>query len=328
MDGILEMLELAKRTGVHLHLSHLTASFTIKPYDRELERRSVLRVLEIIDSYRADGVQVTYDTIPSYTGGDFFYPNIAQRFLPYVLQAGGMKRFSQALNTGNYKQMLIDDICAGKHASSSVMTYLNPVTMPSWGDGAVITRCAKHDYKGKSIGALCRASGKNYVEVLLDILACDPYACYNMWAASTPGVDTEVFLSVPDMAIGLDLSAVDYTLRGIFDDDRPQNKRSTGTYCGLIKYLSSGRQPMEELVRHLTSVPAQILHLQDRGIIAQGKVADVVVFDPTNLRANENYIEPAQRPEGISYVLVGGKIALRCGEHTHIRTGEVITMNT
>lgn len=328
VDGILEMLELAKRTGVHLHLSHLTASFTIKPYDRELERRSVLRVLEIIDSYRADGVQVTYDTIPSYTGGDFFYPNIAQRFLPYVLQAGGMKRFSQALNTGNYKQMLIDDICAGKHASSSVMTYLNPVTMPSWGDGAVITRCAKHDYEGKSIGALCRASGKNYVEVLLDILACDPYACYNMWAASTPGVDTEVFLSAPDMAIGLDLSAVDYTLRGIFDDDRPQNKRSTGTYCGLIKYLSSGRQPMEELVRHLTSVPAQILHLQDRGIIAQGKVADVVVFDPTNLRANENYIEPAQRPEGISYVLVGGKIALRCGEHTHIRTGEVITMNT
>lgn len=97
------------------------------------------------------------------------------------------------------------------------------------------------------------------------------------------------------------------TARGIFDDDRPQNKRSTGTYCGLIKYLSSGRQPMEELVRHLTSVPAQILHLQDRGIIAQGKVADVVVFDPTSLRANENYIEPSQRPEGISYVLVGAK---------------------
>lgn len=324
VDGILEMLRLAKRTGVHLHLSHLTASFTIKPYDRELERLSVLRVLEIIESYRADGVYVTYDTIPSYTGGDFFYPNIAQRFLPYVLQAGGMERFSQALRTGNYKEMLIDDICAGKHASSSVMTYLNPVTMPNWGAGAVITRCADRSLEGKTIGELCRTSGKNHVRLLLDILSQDPYACYNMWGGQVPGVDTEVFLSTPDMAIGMDVSSVDYTLRGSFDDDRPQNKRSTGTYCCFIKYLSSGRQPIEDLVRHLTSVPADILHLADRGRIAQGNVADITVFDAQRLRANEDFLEPAQRPAGISYVLVDGKLAMEQGVHTHIRSGSVI----
>lgn len=325
VDGILEMLELARRTGVHLHLSHLTASFSIKPYDRELERLSVLRVLEIIDSYRASGVYVTYDAIPSYTGGDFFYPHVAQRFLPYVLQAGGMKRFSQALNTGNYRRMLINEICAGKHASSSVMTYLNPITMPGWGTGAVITKCADPGYEGRTIGELCRALGKNYVELLLDILSRDPYACYNMWAGHEPGVDTEVFLSVPDMAIGLDVSAVDYTLHGLFGDDRPQNKRSTGTYCGLIKYLSSGRQPIEELVRHLTSVPAEILHLRNRGTIAQGNAADLVVFAPEKLRTNENFVEPAQRPDGISCVLVGGEIAMQQGKHSHIRSGTVIT---
>lgn len=326
VDGIVEMLELAKRTGVHLHLSHLSASFSIKPYDRELERRSVLRVLEIIDAYRADGAHVTYDVLPSYTGGDFFYPNIAQRFLPYVLQAGGMKQFSQALNTGNYKWLLIDDICAGRHPSSSVMTYLNPVAMPRWGEGAVITRCARGGYEGKTIGTLCRESGKNYVEVLLDILSCDPYACYNMWAGVPAGVDTDVFLAAPDMAVGTDTSAVNYTLLGTFNDDRPQNRRSTGTYCCFIKYLASGRQPAEELIRHLTSVPAQILNLRDRGTIAEGKAADLVLFDPKKLCPNEDFVESAQRPDGISCVLVNGRTAFTGGEHTHIRSGKVITV--
>jgi N-acyl-D-amino-acid deacylase len=89
VDGMLEVLDIAEETGVHLHLSHLSGGYTVQPADPGMERFSAQRVLEIVDEYRVRDVQVTYDTICYYSGGDFFYPFLANRFLPYVKLAGG-----------------------------------------------------------------------------------------------------------------------------------------------------------------------------------------------------------------------------------------------
>lgn len=325
VDGLLEVLSLARRTGVHLHLSHLSASFDIRPYDRKLAELGARRVMEIVEEHRALGMKVTYDALANYTGGDFFYPNIAQRFLPYVLQAGGMEAFSRALRTGNYKRLIADDICAGRHPSSSVMTRLDPLAAPAWGGSALITRCSDERCVGKTIGELCRERGCGYVELLLDILEADPFACYNMWSGAEGAVDTEVFLSVPDMPLGLDVSAVDYVQRTAFADGRPENKRSTGTYCGFVKYLTSGREPLETMVRHLTSAAAEALGLSDRGRVEPGFAADLVLFDPAKLDARENFAEPAQRPAGIDSVFVNGAPVLLRGRFTGARPGEVLT---
>lgn len=327
IDGMVEMLDLAERTGVHLHLSHLSCAFDIYPPDEKLIRAGANRALEIIDEYRSRGVHVTYDTIGYYSGGDFYYPQLANRFLPFVMQAGGMKKFSEALSIGNYKARVSAAIKAGKHPSESVMTVLNPIQQPNWGKDMPIIRCSDKRYEGKTIGELCDELNCDYVDLLLDILEADPYACYYMWGNRTVQVDWQEFFKCDDMCISLDVHSrnYDYEPESIMPDI-PKNYGSTGMYCGYIKYLNMHKDsvPVEKLIRQLTSNGADALGLADRGRLIAGSAADIVVMDYNNLHSNEDFINPRQKPSGIDYVLVNGRFAVDKGEQTHIRSGQII----
>jgi N-acyl-D-amino-acid deacylase len=70
---------------------------------------------------------------------------------------------------------------------------------------------------------------------------------------------------------------------------------------------------------------AQILGLKDRGRIAEGLLADVVVFDPDRIRDRATYFEPFQYSEGITHVLVNGAFVLDDGEPTAAKPGRVLT---
>jgi N-acyl-D-aspartate/D-glutamate deacylase len=77
-------------------------------------------------------------------------------------------------------------------------------------------------------------------------------------------------------------------------------------------------------IRSLTSLPAQILGLRDRGRLAEGQRADVVVFDPKTLRDKATYFEPWQYSEGINYVLVNGRLVVDGGKPTDAKPGRVL----
>ena len=82
---------------------------------------------------------------------------------------------------------------------------------------------------------------------------------------------------------------------------------------------------LEEAVRKATSVPArEVLGLTDRGVIEEGAFADLVVFDYENLRGNDDYVHPTRPPEGITHVLVNGKVAFEHKQHTGIKPGKVL----
>jgi len=66
----------------------------------------------------------------------------------------------------------------------------------------------------------------------------------------------------------------------------------------------------------MTSAPADRLGLRERGRLADGLAADIVVFDPARVRANATYEEPRQFPTGIEWVIVNGSIVVEQGRHT------------
>jgi N-acyl-D-amino-acid deacylase len=77
----------------------------------------------------------------------------------------------------------------------------------------------------------------------------------------------------------------------------------------------------------MTSLPAQILGLRDRGLIAPGSHADITVFDPEAVidRADFAPAEATMRyPDGITHLVVNGVVTLRDGEHTGARAGLVL----
>jgi N-acyl-D-amino-acid deacylase len=77
-------------------------------------------------------------------------------------------------------------------------------------------------------------------------------------------------------------------------------------------------------IRSMTSLSAQILGLRDRGRLAPGQKADVVVFDPERLRDKATYFEPYQYSEGIDIVLVNGQFVVDDGKPTGAKPGRVL----
>jgi N-acyl-D-amino-acid deacylase len=82
---------------------------------------------------------------------------------------------------------------------------------------------------------------------------------------------------------------------------------------------------LEQAVRKVTSFPAQRFRLGKRGLLAPGYEADVVVFDPDEISDRATYEEPNQFPDGISHVLVNGRITVEHGTHRRAREGRWAT---
>jgi len=81
---------------------------------------------------------------------------------------------------------------------------------------------------------------------------------------------------------------------------------------------------LPEAIRRLTDLPAQQMRLHQRGRLAAGYAADVVVFDPATIQDHATFDRPAQYATGVRHVLVNGAFVLRDGEHTNARPGQVV----
>jgi N-acyl-D-aspartate/D-glutamate deacylase len=95
--------------------------------------------------------------------------------------------------------------------------------------------------------------------------------------------------------------------------------RVLGYYCRELKLFS-----LEEAIRKMTSLPARMLGINDRGIIKDGAFADLVLFDPYKIKDNATIKDPHRYPSGIEYILVNGKIAAIRGEILPANSGRVI----
>jgi N-acyl-D-amino-acid deacylase len=102
--------------------------------------------------------------------------------------------------------------------------------------------------------------------------------------------------------------------------------RAYGSFARLLgKYVRDERViPLEEAVRRLTSLPAQNLRLERRGLLEPDYFADVVVFDPDRIQDHATYDSPHQYATGVEHVAVNGTLVLRDGEPTEALPGRVV----
>lgn len=102
--------------------------------------------------------------------------------------------------------------------------------------------------------------------------------------------------------------------------------RNYGNFSRKIrKYaLDEGVVTLAEAIRSMTSLPASVFRMTDRGLIRAGAIADLVVFDPQTIRDRADYQNPHQLSEGMRYVLVNGELAIDRGEFTDALAGRVL----
>jgi N-acyl-D-amino-acid deacylase len=135
--------------------------------------------------------------------------------------------------------------------------------------------------------------------------------------------DVATVLTAEFCCIGSDASARAYegiTARGI------PHPRTYGTFPRVFGRFVRGRPTLstEEAVRRMTSLPAALFGIADRGRIERGLHADLVVFDPKTIVDRATYERPFARPEGLRDVFVNGRAVLRNGDYTGARPGRVL----
>ena len=93
----------------------------------------------------------------------------------------------------------------------------------------------------------------------------------------------------------------------------------------LSRYVRErGTVTLEHAVRSMTSLPASVFGMTDRGVIREGAAADILIFDPASVAERSTYTEPHKLAEGMSYVLVNGEVVIADGKFTPALPGKVL----
>lgn len=99
-------------------------------------------------------------------------------------------------------------------------------------------------------------------------------------------------------------------------NDRHPHPRLWGTFPRVIRRyaLEQGLFSIEEAIRKMTGLPARRFGLRDRGVVAVGNYADLVVFDPVTIADRATYENPTAASQGIDHVFVNGRLGWSNGE--------------
>lgn len=111
------------------------------------------------------------------------------------------------------------------------------------------------------------------------------------------------------------------------EDGPAVHARYYGTFPRKIRHyaMTRGVLTVEGAIRSMTSLPAQILGLRDRGQVREGMVADLVILDLARLTDKATFTNPHQYAEGVEWVLVGGTAVVEQGKPTWALPGKVLT---
>ena len=175
-------------------------------------------------------------------------------------------------------------------------------------------------YVGKRLSEVAAAMGKPWPEAALDLLVAERQRIATIYFMLSEE-NLALQLRQPWIKIATDAGGSNPET-----DKSPVHPRTYGTYPRVLGKYSREEQvmPMEEAVRKMTSAVANRLSLFDRGLLREGLMADVVIFDPAQVIDRATFEQPHQLALGVPYVLVNGTLVVDGGKHTGALPGRVM----
>jgi N-acyl-D-amino-acid deacylase len=304
LEAIDEAIEIAKKSGSRLQISHLKVS-------GKSNWNKVDQVIEKIEKAFNDGLEVHADRY-TYVA---YHTNLSSLF-PLWSRDGGTEKFLERLKDKNLQNQIREFV-------EKKVSNLDG----DW-NGVLISSIGKDDYKhyqGKTIQQLSEEFGMDGFETSVKVLL-DAENQVMMMGFGMEEKSTEKILAHPLVMISSDA--------GSHAPYPPMNKeiahpRAYGTFPRAIaKYVRERKIcSLEEMIKKMTSMPADKLGFNDRGQIAENKIADIVIFDYEKIQDKATFTEPHQYPKGIPYVIVNGEIVISNYDHTGAMPGKVLRSN-
>ena len=175
---------------------------------------------------------------------------------------------------------------------------------------------------GKSLAAVARERGQDPVETIMDLILEDRSRVGTIFFLMSEENITKQ-IKRPWVSFGSDEAS--QAPEGPFLKSNP-HPRAYGNFARLLgKYVREEKvMSLAEAVRRLTNLPATNLRLQNRGSLAVGNFADVVVFDAKTIADRATFEQPHQYAVGMKHVFVNGVQVLAEGEHTGAKPGRAL----
>lgn len=290
LDEVIEIAETAGLPGVHTHIKALGPP--VWGFSLALVRR--------IEQARERGVEVYADQYPypaSSTG-------LSAALLPRWAQAGGrdslLARFDRPETMERIQDAMVRNLA--RRGGPDRIQFRRFEPNPS--------------IEGKMLEEVARERGMGAIETAVALFreGSPGIVSFNMHEE-----DVRTLMDQPWTMTSSDGSLPEWNV-GV------PHPRAYGAFPRKIRtyVLEEGVVGLEAAIRSMTSLPANVFRVRDRGVLRAGAVADVVVFDLDRLRDRATFTEPHQLSEGMVHVFVNGEAAIRDGDFTDVRSGRVL----
>lgn len=290
LESIDEAVRIGRDAGLPVHISHLKAS-------GKANWGSLRLAIQRIEAARQSGLRVTADQYPYAASST----SLEATLFPTWSRDGGTAGLKQRLNDPETTARIREELVRALADSSRIQ----------------IATCGyNRGWIGKSLDEIAAEEGQEAADLAMTIQRNGGAAVINF------GMNDD------DMRLAMPLAWVATASDGgakVPSASRP-HPRSFGTFPRKIGFyaVAEGLLPLAAAIRSCSALPAEILGLSDRGRIAEGLVADIVVFDPETFRDHANYEDPYLPPSGIRHLLVAGKPAVFAGQVTGVLAGKAI----
>jgi N-acyl-D-amino-acid deacylase len=294
LEAISEMIEVCKRSGAKLHVSHLKVVGNAHLSDK---------LLQTIDE-ASNHIEISFDQYPYGAGC-----TVLSALLPPWAQAGGPKAMLERVRASDDARKIKRDIEEGLPGWENLYKSCAP-------ENIVITEAAPpYEWAvGKTLSSIAQQADLEPVDLILDMLLKTELNVAMVDHYSSEDVVRKIF-SHPFAMVGSD---------AIFNS-KP-HPRLYGTAARVLGRYALREKiiPVEQAVNRLTSKPAKLLKLKDRGVIKEGAKADLVLLDPNTYIDRATYDEPCVPPSGVYMVMINGKRVIDRGEFLSEYPGGVL----
>jgi N-acyl-D-amino-acid deacylase len=266
-----------------------------------------------IESARNDGLDITADMY-TYTAGS---TGLDAAMPPWV-EEGGYNAWAQRLRDPKVRERVRREMVTAQDDWDNLM-------LAAGGDGTLLVGFkneALRGYTGKTLSEVAKLRNRSVQDTAMDLVAEDGSRVQVVYfLMSEDNVRRQIQL--PWVSFGSDASSM--STEGVFVRTST-HPRAYGNFARLLgKYVRDEHViPLEEAIRKLTSFPAATLRMRERGQLAPGYFADIVIFDPKTIADHATYEQPHQYATGVQDVWVNGIQVLKNGEHTGQKPGRVV----
>jgi N-acyl-D-amino-acid deacylase len=306
-DALQETIDIARASGAPAEVHHLKLI-------GQSNWGKLDKIVAMINAARSSGTRITADMYTYTAGGTSLDAS-----LPPWVHDGGVAAMISRLQDPVIRAKVI---AAMREDHPKDWENLYRQSGPDGMLLMVVKHAALKPLIGMTIAEIAKSRGVSPEEAIIEIVVEDEAAAGAAYTImSEDNLPREMVL--PWVSSGSDAEASAPEGAFLLSSTHP---RAYGNFARIFaKYVREEHVlTVEEAVRKITSLPADVLSLSDRGRLRAGAYADIVIFDPATIQDHSTYAKPMQYATGVTDVFINGKLALKDGEPTGATSGRIL----